>query len=42
MVAAAWVSWPTTSPMTRTVDPSGWANTSYQSPPTSASRAAGT
>ena len=42
MQAAASVSWPTTSPMTRIVEPSGWPNTSYQSPPTCASGAAGT
>ncbi len=42
MSAAASVSCRTTSPMTTTVDPSGCAMTSYQSPPTWASRAAGT
>jgi hypothetical protein len=42
MQAAASVSWPTTSPMTRAVAPSGCSKTSYQSPPTWESWAAGT
>jgi hypothetical protein len=42
MAAAAAMSWPMTSPMTRTVAPAGWRKASYQSPPTSAARAAGT
>ena len=34
MPAAASRSWPTTSPITRAVAPSGRTNASYQSPPT--------